>query len=80
MFQITGFFFESREGTYFASQRSSKEGDETMSNITRGLKEKGQSAVHTDLDHLAGTWSKEDTAEFAGVVAEFGRVDEEMWK
>jgi len=45
-----------------------------------GLEKKKRSAIHTDLDHLAGTWSKEDAAEFAGVVAEFGRVDEEMWK
>ena len=45
-----------------------------------GLEKKKRSTIHTDLDHLAGTWSKEDADEFAGVVSDFDRVDEEMWK
>ena len=45
-----------------------------------GLEKKKRSAIHTDLDHLAGTWSEQDAAEFAGVVAEFDRVDEDIWK
>lgn len=45
-----------------------------------GLEKKKRSAVYTDLDHLAGTWSDQDAAEFAGVVADFDRVDEEMWE
>ena len=45
-----------------------------------GLEKKKRTTVHNDLDHLAGTWSKEEAEEFAGIVADFDRVDEEMWK
>lgn len=41
---------------------------------------KKRSAVHTDLDSLAGTRSEKDVAEFAGAVVDFDKVDEEMWK
>ncbi len=44
------------------------------------FEQKKKSTDNTDLDHLAGTWSEQDAAEFAGTMAEFGRVDEEMWK
>lgn len=36
--------------------------------------------VHTDLDHLAGTWSEKDFAEFQKRTADFEAVDEKMWK
>lgn len=45
-----------------------------------GLEKKKRSAIHNDLDHLAGTWSEQDAAEFARVVTEFDRVDEDIWK
>jgi hypothetical protein len=35
---------------------------------------------YDDLDHLAGTWSVKDAAEFERVTAVFEKVDEEMWK
>lgn len=48
--------------------------------VSLGLEKKKRSAVYNDLDHLAGTWSEQDYAEFAGVAAEFGKIDEEMWR
>ncbi len=35
---------------------------------------------YDDLDHLAGTWSKKDAAEFERATAVFGKVDEDLWK
>ena len=37
-------------------------------------------AVHTDLDHLAGTWSEKDAKEFAKCTEAFEAVDEELWR
>jgi plasmid stability protein len=45
-----------------------------------GLEKRKRSAVYTDLDHLAGTWSREDAAEFERHTAVFEQVDEEIWK
>lgn len=45
-----------------------------------GLDKKKRRAVYTDLDHLAGTWSAEDAAEFERNTAAFETVDEAMWK
>lgn len=45
-----------------------------------GLEKRKRSVTYSDLDHLAGTWSKEDAAEFEQNTAVFERVDEEMWK
>jgi len=33
-----------------------------------------------DLDHLAGTWSKEDAKEFNKTMRMFEKIDEEIWK
>lgn len=45
-----------------------------------GIEKKQRSAVYHDLDHLAGTWSAGDAAEFEHVTAVFEKVDEDMWK
>lgn len=45
-----------------------------------GIEKKKRGAVYDDLDHLAGTWSTKDAAEFEQVTAVFEKVDEEMWK
>ena len=45
-----------------------------------GLEKKKRGAVYDDLDHLVGTWSKKDAAEFERATAVFEKVDEEMWK
>ena len=45
-----------------------------------GIDKKKRSVVYDDLDHLAGTWSSKDAAEFERATAVFEKVDEEMWK
>ncbi len=35
---------------------------------------------HHDLDHLAGTWSKQDKLSFDKNVEAFSSVDKDMWK
>ncbi|MGH2397216.1 MAG: hypothetical protein ACRDFW_09540 [bacterium] len=34
----------------------------------------------SDLDHLAGTWTKHDADEFDRAVEGLRRVDEDLWK
>jgi hypothetical protein len=45
-----------------------------------GIEKKRRGAVYHDLDHLAGTWSDQDAAEFENATAVFEKVDEDMWK
>ncbi|MBI1920009.1 MAG: antitoxin [Geobacter sp.] len=45
-----------------------------------GIEKKKRGAVYDDLDHLAGTWSKKDAAEFDRAISVFEKVDEDMWK
>ena len=35
---------------------------------------------HTDLDHLAGTWTPEEAAAFETATAAFEAVDEKLWR
>ncbi|MEQ1807515.1 MAG: hypothetical protein ABL900_19205 [Burkholderiaceae bacterium] len=35
---------------------------------------------HDDLDALAGSWRKNDAAEFERATAPFGKVDPKLWK
>ncbi len=44
-----------------------------------GIEKKTKSITHNDLDYLAGTWSEKDYKEFQSKVADFERVDENMW-
>ena len=67
-------------------EKARKEGTSVNAFVLRVLKEslgiekKKRGVVYDDLDHLAGTWSKKDAAEFEQATAVFGKVDEEMWK
>lgn len=45
-----------------------------------GLEKKKRNMLYDDLDHLAGTWSERDAAEFENAVAVFGTIDEDIWK
>lgn len=45
-----------------------------------GIKKKKRTVEYKDLDHLAGTWSKKDYAEFQKKTADFEKIDEGMWK
>jgi plasmid stability protein len=45
-----------------------------------GLDKRRRNVVYDDLDHLAGTWSQEEVAEFERNTAVFEKVDEDIWK
>jgi plasmid stability protein len=45
-----------------------------------GIDKKRRTATYSDLDHLAGTWSREEAAEFERNTAVFEKVDKEIWK
>lgn len=46
-----------------------------------GGKVKKKSPVrYHDLDHLAGTWTKEEAAAFEALIAEQRTIDPELWK
>ena len=36
--------------------------------------------LYHDLDHLAGTWSDTEAAEFDKACADFEKIDKEMWE
>lgn len=40
----------------------------------------GAPARHHDLDHLAGSWSAEEAAEFDRALAEQRQIDPELWR
>jgi hypothetical protein len=41
---------------------------------------KNRSAVHHDLDSLAGSWSKKEAADFDKALAAQRTIDPELWK
>lgn len=46
-----------------------------------GTKRPGSRAVqYTDLDHLAGLWSREEAASFDNVLKKQRKVDAALWK
>ena len=45
-----------------------------------GMDKKKRTAAYNDLDHLAGTWSAQESDEFLRATAVFEKVDEDMWK
>lgn len=45
-----------------------------------GLEKKKRTVIYTDLDHLAGTWDKNDYVEFQRKVADFETIDKNIWK
>jgi len=45
-----------------------------------GIEKKKRTVIHSDLDHLAGTWSAQESDDFLRATAAFGTVDAEMWK
>jgi hypothetical protein len=42
--------------------------------------EKKKQALHYDLDHLAGSWAKEEATEFDSALDVQRKIDEELWK
>ena len=66
-----------------AVRRRARREDKSMNAVVvealaRGLKIEVVPAEHTDLDHLIGTWQEDP--EFDLAVADFERVDRDMWK
>lgn len=45
-----------------------------------GIDKRKRTAVHYDLDTLAGTWCKEDEMAFQAATSQLETVDEEIWK
>jgi plasmid stability protein len=45
-----------------------------------GLEKRRRSTIHTDLDHLAGTWNAAEAEEFTQSTAPFEKVDEDLWR
>jgi predicted metalloprotease len=37
-------------------------------------------SLHHDLDHLAGSWTEQEAAEFDQALAEQRRIDPELWE
>jgi plasmid stability protein len=44
-----------------------------------GLEKRKRSVLYDDLDHLAGTWSDQEAAEFERATAAFEAVGKDMW-
>lgn len=67
-------------------ERARKEGTSVNAVTLRLLREslgtdkRKRKVIYDDLDHLAGTWSREDAAEFERNTAVFEKVDEDLWK
>ncbi len=40
----------------------------------------GHEIVHRDLDHLAGSWSDEEAAQFDASLSQQRKIDPEMWE
>jgi hypothetical protein len=52
-----------------------------MKRITlRSIPENAKKALYRDLDHLAGLWSREETAVFDKSLKTQRKVDAELWK
>lgn len=45
-----------------------------------GLEKKQRRKQYSDLDHLAGTWSAQEAAEFEQAIGSFETVDENLWQ
>ncbi|MBN1700232.1 MAG: hypothetical protein JW881_22160 [Spirochaetales bacterium] len=45
-----------------------------------GIVEKAPYATYDDLDHLAGTWTKDDESEFNEAVSGFDSIESDIWK
>ncbi len=71
-----------------AIQKRAKEQRTSVNKAVIGLLEESVGARPTatkqvryhDLDHLAGTWSKEEAEAFEKLIAEQRTIDPELWK
>ncbi len=66
-------------------QKARKEGTSVNTLLLKIIREslgidKKRTITYDDLDHLAGTWSTKDAAEFERATSVFEKVDEDLWK
>jgi len=54
--------------------------DERSRSMGRASLDEIEAELHHDLDHLAGTWSDEEAAEFDAALAEQRKIDPELWR
>lgn len=52
--------------------------DERSRSVGRVSLDEIETQLHHDLDHLAGTWSDEEAAEFDAALAEQRKIDPEL--
>lgn len=45
-----------------------------------GLEASPDDRIGHSLDHLAGTWTREDERAFLGLIEDFNQIDEELWQ
>ena len=73
-----------RELREAVEQRAKSEGLSLNKTVIRMLEEsvgtRQSRNLHHDLDHLAGTWSKEEAADFEATLADQRRIDAELWE
>jgi hypothetical protein len=53
---------------------------ELLEESAGGKAKKKEPVRYHDLDHLAGTWTKEEAATFDKLIAEQRTIDPEFWK
>ena len=54
--------------------------DERSRSMGRISLDEVEAELHDDLNHLSGTWSDEEAAEFDAALAEQRKIDPELWE
>ena len=74
------------ENTAAALKERARQQDTSVNAVTLkilrealGLDKRKRQVAHTDLNHLAGTWSEEEFDEFRKHTAAFEEIDENLW-
>ena len=55
-------------------------GKELRGEVLPPLPEESSPGPYRDVDVLAGTWSDDEADALLAAIADFGRVDEDLWK
>jgi len=80
---LRGIEGELEEALESEAGRSGASLNATVTRILRrafGLEDRKYHAEYHDLDHLAGTWTKEEQSAFERNTHAFSEVDRDMWK
>ncbi|MFH0925623.1 MAG: antitoxin [bacterium] len=73
------------KGTALLKKQAKKNGLSVNMYLLKVIKEdigleKKRNVSHHELDNLAGTWSEEDYQEFQNNIADFEKIDQDLWK